>query len=364
MPNLTSPSKSGAHYTSFAFFVKGVSVDFFGVRDGSALTHGELLWYTHGMIEQKAMFLWGTPDEVRARTEASVPSFRLCRPEGSFPPVALPFRAPNARPLRQITRAGRVVANVFEDDDAVYLLAAGVLPADLAAPRGEQATSVFLELEKILAEEGMAYADVVRTWLYIDQVCTWYNEFNAARSAFFTSRKVFETFLPASTGIGCGNLDGAALTLGAIAMRPKRAGVHAEIVESPLQAPAMAYKSSFSRAAEIVTPEMRQLFISGTASIKPNSHEVAYVGDIVRQIDCTMHAVLAILESRGYGWKDVERAIVYLKRPEYRTAWRAWLAANGLPVDFAAETVCDVCRDEWLFEIEADALKGAGPRKI
>ena len=154
------------------------------------------------------------------------------------------------------------------------------------------------------------------------------------------------------------------MTLGAIAMRPKRAGVHAEIVESPLQAPAMAYKSSFSRAAEIVTPEMRQLFISGTASIKPNSHEVAYVGDIVRQIDCTMHAVLAILESRGYGWKDVERAIVYLKRPEYRTAWRAWLAANGLPVDFAAETVCDVCRDEWLFEIEADALKGAGPRKI
>ena len=310
------------------------------------------------------MFLWGTPDEVRARTEASVPSFRLCRPEGCFPPVALPFRAPNARPLRQVTRAGRVVANVFEDDDAVYLLAAGVLPADLAAPRGEQATSVFLELEKILSEEGMAYADVVRTWLYIDQVCTWYNEFNAARSAFFTSRKVFETFLPASTGIGCGNLDGAALTLGAIAMRPKRAGVHAEIVESPLQAPAMAYKSSFSRAAEIVTPEMRQLFISGTASIKPNSHEVAYVGDIVRQIDCTMHAVLAILESRGYGWKDVERAIVYLKRPEYRTAWRAWLAANSLPVDFAAETVCDVCRDEWLFEIEADALKGAGPRKI
>ena len=26
--------------------------------------------------------------------------------------------------------------------------------------------------------------------------------------------------------------------------------------------------------------------------------------------------------------------------------------------DFAAETVCDVCRDEWLFEIEIDPAKG------
>ncbi len=311
----------------------------------------------------QAAFLWGTPDEVRARAEASVPSFRLCRPEGSYPPVTVPFLSPNAKPRRQISRGGRVVANVFEDEDAVYLLAAGVMPADLAAPRGEQASSVFVELEKIFAEEGMAFADVVRTWLYIDRVCEWYNEFNAARSAFFETRKVFETFLPASTGIGCGNLDGAALVAGAIAMKPKREGVRAEIVESPLQAPAMAYKSSFSRAAEIITPETRQLFISGTASIKPNSHEVAYVGDIVKQIDCTMNAVLAILESRGYGWKDVERAIVYLKNPEYRDAWRAWLARNDLPVDFAAETVCDVCRDEWLFEIEADALKGAA-RKI
>lgn len=316
--------------------------------------------YTGDMIstDSNAVFLWGTPDEVRARACADEPSFRLCRPEGDLPGAALPFRSPNARKVRAITRGGRVVANVLEDDDARYLLAAGVLPADLAAPRGEQASSVFLELEGVLAEEGMSFAHVVRTWLYIDRVCEWYNAFNAARSAFFETRRVFETFLPASTGIGCGNLDGAALVAGAIAMKPKRAGVRAEIVESPLQAPAMAYKSSFSRAAEIIGPDGRQLFISGTASIKPNSHDVAYVGDIEKQVDCTMTAVLAILESRGYGWKDTSRAIVYLKRPEFRAAWQAWLARNGLPAGFAAETVCDVCRDEWLFEIELDAVHG------
>jgi len=314
------------------------------------------------MSEAKAVFLWGTSEEVQARARVDVPSFRLCREGGALPPVELPFLAPGTRDLRTISRGGRAVATVYEDDHAVYLLAAGVQPADLSAPRGAQATSVFEELEGILAEEGMTFANVARTWLYIDEVCDWYGEFNAARSAFFTTRKVFETFLPASTGIGCANVDGAALVAGAIAMKPKLAGVRAEIVESPLQAPAMAYKSSFSRASEIIAPGLNQLMVSGTASIKPNSHEVAYVGDIVKQIDCTMQAVLAILESRGRSWREVTRAVVYLKRPEFRAAWQAWLAANALPADFAAETECDVCRDEWLFEIELDAV--AGERRI
>ena len=246
---------------------------------------------------------------------------------------------------------------MWEDDHAVYCTLAGVLPPDLAAPRGAQAAAIFPELESLLAEAGMDFSHVVRTWFYVDRICEWYGEFNAARSAFFESRDVFNTFLPASTGIGSANLDGAALVAGAIAVKPKDASVRAEIVESPLQAPAMAYRSSFSRAAEVVWPERRLLFVSGTASIKPNSHDVAYVGDIAKQVDCTMTAVGAILESRGYGWGDVSRAIVYLKEPSFRAAWQAWLAARGLPGDFAAETVCDVCRDDWLFEVELDAGK-------
>ena len=319
--------------------------------------------YTAGMnfSADKVSFLWGTPDEVAARARTGLPTFRLCREGGAFPPVvqALDFM-PSASPdsgVRVLTRSGRPTAVTWSDDDADYCLQAGVLPPDLAAPRGEQAAAVFREMEGVLAEAGMTFANVVRTWLYIDDVCDWYGEFNAARSAFFESRDVFNTFLPASTGIGCANLDGAAITAGAFSMKPKREGVRAEIVESPLQAPAMAYKSSFSRAAEWITPSKRRLFVSGTASIQPNSHEVAFVGDIEKQIDCTMNAVLAILESKGYGWKDTVRSIVYLKRPEFLSAWRAWLAARDLPVMFAAETVCDVCRDEWLFEIELDAQR-------
>ena len=146
----------------------------------------------------------------------------------------MPFAVPE--PVRVISCNGRAVAHVWETDDAHFCLMAGVMPPDASLPRGDQAAAVFPEVERLLREAGFSFAQVVRTWIYIDKVCEWYNEFNAARSAFFESRSVFETFLPASTGIGSANLDGAALVMGALAMKPKRPGVRAEIVESPLQA--------------------------------------------------------------------------------------------------------------------------------
>ncbi len=312
-------------------------------------------------MQSIAEFIWGTADEVGVRVRKDIPSFRLVNSATGLPPVGVPMASNIAAGgfirQRQLTRSGRAVGTVWEDDLATYCFLAGVLPPDLAASRGAQAAAIFPEMESLLAEAGMTFANVVRTWLYIDRVCEWYEEFNAARTAFFESRNVFNTFLPASTGIGSANLEGAAIMSGAIAMKPKDPRVRAELVDSPLQAPAMAYRSSFSRAAEIIWPESRLLFVSGTASIKPNSHDVAFVGDIEKQVDCTMNAVYAILQSRGYGWGDVSRAIVYLKEPAFLSAWRAWLSAHDLPADFAAETVCDVCRDEWLFEIELDALK-------
>jgi len=244
----------------------------------------------------------------------------------------------------------------FEDDSAEFVWVWGLTPPDLTKPRGEQAGELFESIEKTLADCGMTFANVVRTWFYNDRINDWYAEFNAARTRFFESRKVFETFLPASTGIGHSNPFGAALVAGFFAMRPKTGVARAEIVKSPLQTDAMTYKSSFSRAAEIRCASGRRLFVSGTASILPDSSEVAYLDDPVRQIDCAMKAALAIVESRGMSRRDVCRAIVYLKDPSYHALWQDWLGTHGLPHDFATELVAEVCRPEWLFEVELDSF--------
>lgn len=247
----------------------------------------------------------------------------------------------------------------FSDDSADFFWAWGIVPPEVSLPRGEQTTAVFGEIERLLAQEGMTFANVVRTWFYNDDINGWYAEFNAARTRFFESRRVFETFLPASTGIGHSNPFGAALTAGVLAMRPKNASAKAEIVKSPLQTDAMTYRSSFSRAAEVTSASGRRLFVSGTASILPDSCEVAFLGDYDKQVDCAMRAALAIVESRGMTIANVTRAIAYLRDRQAFAPWQRWLRERGLPENFATVMDAEVCRPEWLFEIELDAVQDA-----
>ena len=248
---------------------------------------------------------------------------------------------------------------VSEDEHGRYALLKGVLPKDVSASPFEQTASAFSALESELVQVGMDFSNVVRTWIYADKILDWYADFNRARNEFFSARGVFDRYVPASTGIGWTGNSGSRIILGAFAVKEKTAGaIEVEALPSPLQCPALEYGSSFSRAAEVRTPNWRRVIVSGTASIKPNSHEVAHVGDIDKQIDCTMWAVGAIYESRGLSLADVSGALVYLKDERYRENWEAWLAAHPeYPRQHSRAIVADVCRDEWLFEIESDAIK-------
>ncbi|MBR2838458.1 MAG: hypothetical protein IKE55_06735 [Kiritimatiellae bacterium] len=248
---------------------------------------------------------------------------------------------------------------VTEDAWGRYALLTGIGPADASAPAGDQAFSAFEGVERELALAGMEFSHVVRTWLYADRILNWYDDLNNARDRFFRSRGVYGRYVPASTGIGWSGGSAARLVLGAFAAQAKEPGsVAVEALPSPLQCSALEYGSSFSRAAEVRTPGWRRVIVSGTASLAPGSHEVAHVGDVARQIDCAMAAVAAIYASRGMSFRDVSGALVYLKDETCRPHWERWLAAHPeYPAAHARAMVADVCRPDWLFEIESDATQ-------
>ncbi len=297
---------------------------------------------------------WGTQEDM-ARLPGSIPAIRLCHSAlDGFKPALQRFFIPgNAEP---ITFRGCQVGSKWEDDFAKYVLLMGVAPDDPKAEREAQATSAFINLEAVLEAERFTFKDVVRTWLYMDRILEWYDVLNRARDAFFESRHIFGGFVPASTGIGSANHTGSAIITGALAMIPKSEHTTRAMLDSPLQCSALDYKSSFSRAAEIVTPKQRTVFVSGTASIEPGG-ATAHLDDPEKQIKLTMDVISAILATRSMTLGDTTRAVAYMKRPEYRPLWRAWLEAHHLPANFAQEVVADVCRDDLLFEVELDAVQ-------
>ncbi len=303
---------------------------------------------------------WGSREQLfRAAVGAkgtSVPQLWLCGGAGELPPVYQRFVVGGPEP-RLIRRNGCTVGVFYQDAYAEYCLLTGVLPPDLNMSREVQTTAVFEGIEDALKDAGMTFANVARTWLYMDKILDWYDVFNKARDAFFRSRKVYDGLVPASTGIGSANLCGSAITACAIAVKPRvRGAVTVEAVPSPLQCAALEYGSSFSRAIEIGTPEYRTLMVSGTASIEPGG-ATAYVDDVKKQIQLTMDVVEAILVSRNMGWKDATRAVMYLKKASYMEIWQAWLKSRGLESMPLITIEADVCRDNLLVELEIDTVK-------
>jgi enamine deaminase RidA (YjgF/YER057c/UK114 family) len=201
----------------------------------------------------------------------------------------------------------------------------------------------------------MAFSDVLRTWFYNDNILGWYREFNDVRTTFFQEKKVFDGLLPASTGVAGRNALGAALLSGLIAVKSEDEGLRAFEVPSPLQSAATQYGSSFSRAVELEVPDLRRLYVSGTASIDAQGNTI-FLGDCAAQVRQTMEVVQAILQSRDMDWGDVTRSLVYFKRGADAPLFEQYRQENGVPAFPAIVVENDICREDLLFEIEVDAI--------
>lgn len=256
--------------------------------------------------------------------------------------------------INMIKMEGEIIGNFYEDDDARYCLLGDLRPHDTSLSRRDQTRKTFEKIERALGLVDMNFSNVVRTWIYIDSILKWYDEFNDVRTKFFNERGIFNKLVPASTGIGVNNPHGAALVTDVLAIKPKTDKVRMFAVPSPLQCPAIDYRSSFSRAVELQLPDHRQLFISGTASIEQGGATV-HVGDTAKQIDLTMEVVKSIMNSRGMSWENTTRAIAYFKDTKDIPLLYNYCKAKNLPTMPIAIAHSDICRDDLLFEIEFDA---------
>ena len=275
------------------------------------------------------------------------------------PATGVQVHAVSGLTIEPVIVDGQIVGQVVEAPDARWCVLSGLVPADASADRETQARSVFERLEAALVAAGLGLPDLVRTWLYLDRILDWYDGFNRVRTDFFNERGVFDGLVPASTGIGAGNPMGCAMVASAFAMRPRNGSVKIFEVASPLQCPARAYRSSFSRAVEIQRPGIRRLLVSGTASIAPDGL-TAWPEDVQKQVELTLDVVQGILESRSMGWGDVTRAVAYFPDMTNVPLLTNALRDRGIAAMPLTLAKGDVCRDDLLFELEADAAVVAG----
>lgn len=271
---------------------------------------------------------------------------------------AFAFSAGRVNP---ITLNGRVVGSVFEEGAIRHCLLGGLGPGPSSASRPDQFLRTLQVMAIALDKAGFSLTDVVRTWFFLDEILSWYAEFNEARTEAYSRINFRSGASPTSTGISARNPAGTALAAGAWALQPLDSSTQIVEVHSPLQCPAPAYGSSFSRAMEISSPLGRRLLISGTASIAAGG-QTLWPGNLRQQIQHTMEVVEIILASRGFEFSDITRATAYFKNRAGVAEFPAWCADRDLRSLPALTVECGICRGDLLFELEADAWKPAPAR--
>ena len=179
----------------------------------------------------------------------------------------------------------------------------------------EQAKVMMEKAESILKQFGADFLSVPRTWMWLSDILSWYDDFNQVRNKFFTERgligKDSRQSMPASTGIGLYPAEGGKCAMDLTAVLESNDSIQFLGAVGKQQC-ALEYGSAFSRASRSITPAGETVFVSGTASIDAGG-ATTNIGDALGQINSTIENVRAVLRDMNTADEDVVQVLAYCK---------------------------------------------------
>ncbi|HUT46781.1 MAG TPA: Rid family hydrolase [Sedimentisphaerales bacterium] len=287
------------------------------------------------------------------------PSY-LVAAEGSSGPIAgVQVHAVSGGNRPEVVQLdGKPCGRIFRSSGCVYLTLSYISDQqDEQAPA--QARIMMQKGDSILRKFGADFLSVPRTWMWLKDILSWYDDFNHVRTKFFTEWGLIgagtRQSMPASTGIGLGPANGGHCAMDLMAIL-EPAGSTQYLQAAGKQHCAIEYGSAFSRASKAITPAGQTVFVSGTASINTDG-QTTHIGDAAGQIKTTIENVRAVLGEMNCGDQDVVHVIAYCKTTEVEKIFEAYKKALNWPW---ITVICDICRPDLLFEIEATAMPRQG----
>jgi enamine deaminase RidA (YjgF/YER057c/UK114 family) len=324
----------------------------------------EILCLKKAFILQERVFATQAAMETLCQTRSQVygmlddgvaPSFLVAKEglSGQIAGVQVHAISCNSRP-EVIELEGNLCGRILRLPGQVYVTLSCISDQQRSR-RIEQAMIMMEKAEAVLKQFGANFLSVPRIWVWLKDILSWYGQFNNVRNQFFTERGLIgpgiSKSMPASTGIGLGPANSSNCAMDLIAVLEP-----ADCIEyfqtTGKQRSALEYGSAFSRCTRSISPAGRIVFISGTASID-NNGVTTHIGDALGQINTTIENVLAVLRDMECRNEDVVQVVAYCKTIEVKEIFNAIKDCLAWPW---MTVICDICRPELLFEIEATAV--------
>jgi len=329
---------------------------FSGIRDllrsKSAHIFQERVFAAESVMEDVSQIRLQTYGKIN---DGIAPSFLVCREGLLGPLVGIQVHAVTTDSKPEVVYIENVpIGRVVRAAGCHYLGLSGVSAPQFGQPV-EQARATLEKAESVLKQFGVDFFSVPRTWVWLRDMLSWYDDFNRVRNQFFSERGILrdgqQSPMPASTGIGLGLANGAMCGMDLTAVLEPAHSIK-YLQATGRQHSALEYGSAFSRASQAVTPAGQTVFVSGTASINATG-ATTNIDDAPGQIKTTIGNVRAVLKDMHCGDEDVVQVTAYCKTTEVERVFSDLKRGFDWPW---VTMICDICRPELLFEIEAAAV--------
>ncbi len=217
-----------------------------------------------------------------------------------------------------------------------------------------QTEDIYNNLFSIIKTYWFTTKNIFRAWNFINDVLINYKDFNKVRDHYFNLEWINDNY-PAWTGIDC--LLNNNFLHSAWYMLLKSDSIIIETLnDTQLQCHAELYWPKFSRA-KVLKSEVDWndiLFISWTAAVNLKWESI-FTDDIEKNILFTLESIFVLLEKVNMSFDDIQVSYLYLKNKNFSEVFNKIYIEKKYKFNFI-ETYCDICRDDFLFEMECIAV--------
>ncbi|MFM9327757.1 RidA family protein [Paenibacillus mesotrionivorans] len=248
--------------------------------------------------------------------------------------------------------------------DVNYLYLINISESALLSDRYSEFRRMFEVCHSYMEQYRFSSSDIVRTWIYLDDIKQDYIVLNEARRDFFDKARIdysaYSDQLPASTCIEGRSSQRHNSVIDLVCIDKSAASISVKRVfnqnQNEAEGNSYLYKPTFARAISICSHDWTELQISGTASIN-EAGKTVFVNDPYNQIKKTMLNVLAILNQFNMSFENIALSTCFFKKPHHYSYYQAVLKELCLGEFPASLVKGHVCRDDLLFEFDAVAFR-------
>ena len=261
---------------------------------------------------------------------------------------------------------GEILGRYFDLPNLKYLNIAGVCLINKNDIFKKEAEGEYVKIAKILTRYGFSSHDIYRFWNYMGAILENYPVFNKVRNAYFFKNNIIK--FPAATGVEASLGFGKKISVGFEAiMLKKDTKFKWKTIKSDLQCEAFEYEKKvsgmsigpkFSRAIKLVFPEsqMDKIYISGISSA--NREGKSLLGDNPREnVAYVMDSFENLLKKNGFSLDNIVSSHTYFKSREILSEFEMLYTSKNWKFPYNS-VVTNICRKNFLFEIEGVAVNG------